>query len=244
MSEQLTLENLLLAVGIEPTEVESWRHGDVTHSGTNGANPEARHLPPPPQHIAQLEICVRLLPPAEVATSNESSEPEIPLAKWLDLEARWKAILALEVTMDTLRINMESLLAELESSLNKTLLPEEKNHAPRADIAQWNKSKNRVRNAVPKLKDYIHRAVWAGGGPERKRLEELYKDHIQPRIPFPDMDKVQKQFEDLQKDRQILCAHGQKVAQETKSISANVQGVLRTLQNNAATNAQRKRGGS
>src|SRR5213595_3981389 len=40
MRQQLTPENLLKAVAIPPEEVESWRHGDVSHSGVNGANPE------------------------------------------------------------------------------------------------------------------------------------------------------------------------------------------------------------
>ena len=36
-SPGLTTENLLRAVGIATEEVESWRHGDVSHSGMSGA---------------------------------------------------------------------------------------------------------------------------------------------------------------------------------------------------------------
>ena len=46
----------------------------------------------------------------------------------------------------------------------------------------------------------------------------------------------------LLKDRQVLSAHGNSVYQECKSISADVQGALRTLQANAASNAAKKRG--
>ena len=56
------------------------------------------------------------------------------------------------------------------------------------------------------------------------------------------MDKVAEQLENLLKDRQVLSAHGVSVYQECKSISAEIQGALRTLQSNAAANATRKRG--
>src|SRR5262249_26595724 len=154
-------------------------------------------------------------------------------AMWQDLEARWKAILGLEATMDTMRVSMEALLMELQSAWKKPLTMEEKTYAPRADVAQWTKAKSRVHTALPKMKEFIHRSVWAIGSPERKRLEEVYKDHIQPHVPFLQMEEVLKQMEALRKDRQVLAAQGKMVYQECRAISAEVQGTLRTLQNNA-----------
>lgn len=242
MDQQLTTENLLKAVGIVPQEVESWRHGDVSHSGMDGSNPEISNpLPPPRQDGTHLDIFVRLKLPSQVV-HHESGELEITAENWQVLEARWKAILGLEATMDTVRIQMEGLKAEMEASLKKTLTMEEKLHALRADVAQWTKAKNRVHHALPKVKEFIHRSIWALGAPERKQLEELYKNHIQPQIPFPQMDKVLEQLEYLQKDRQILSAHGGTVYHECKSIAAAVQGALRTLQSNAAANAHQKKG--
>ena len=107
---------------------------------------------------------------------------------------------------------------------------------------QWNKAKSRVHYALPKVREFIHRATWAMGTPERKKLDELFKNHIGPHIPFPQMDKVQEQLENLRKDRQVLSAHGVAVYQECKSISAEVQGCLRRLQSNAAARAVKKRG--
>src|SRR5262249_39007422 len=98
-----------------------------------------------------------------------------------------------------------------------------------------------VRFALPKAKDFIHRSTWAAGTPERKKLEELFKNHIQPRIPFPEVDQLVEQLESLLKDRQVLSAHGVSIYQDCKNIAADVQGALRTLQNNAAANAIKKR---
>jgi hypothetical protein len=245
IGQRLTPENLLKAVALAPEEVESWRQGDISHAGMDGSNPELRNpLAPPPQDETHLDIHVRLKPPPEAVARQESGEPEVPEAKWQDLEARWKAILGLEASIETLRISMEGLRTEMEASSKKTLKTEEKLHALRADVAQWEKAKNRVHHALPKLRDYIHRATWALGSPERKQLEEIYKNHIQPKVPFPHMDKVLEQLENLQKDRQVLSALGTTVYHECKSIAAEVQGALRTVQNNAAANAHKKKGES
>jgi hypothetical protein len=270
MGPLLTPENLLKAVTIAPQEVESWRQGDVSHSGMNEPDSEIRTpLRPPPRDVPYLDVHVQLKPLAQALANNESGEKdsggketaekeiaeketgvadgvvaEVSSANWQDLEARWKAILGLEATVDTLRISVEGLKAELESSLKKTLTAEEKIHALRADLAQWSKEKSRVHHALPKLKEFIHRATWAIGAPERKQLEELYKNHIQPQIPFTQMDKVLAQLENMQKDRQVLSAHGTAVFHESKSIAGAVQGALRTLQSNAAAKAYQKRGAS
>ena len=60
-------------------------------------------------------------------------------------------------------------------------------------------------------------------------------------MPFPQMDKMLEQLENLQKDRQVLSAHGVTVYQECQSISTDIQGALRTLQSNAAANVRKKR---
>ena len=246
VAQQLTMKNLLKAVAVAPEEVESWRYGDASHSGMNGSNPELSNPLPPPAHDAvQLDIYVRLKPPTQAVAGEESSELEIPLAKWQDLEARWKTILVLEATMDALRVSMEGLRSELEGSSRKTLTTEEKLHALRADVAQWSKAKIRVHHALPKVREFIHRATWALGSPERKQLEEFYKSHIQPHVPFPQsMAQVLEQLENMQKDRQVLSAHGGTIYHECKSISADVQGALKTLQSNAAANARKKKGGT
>jgi hypothetical protein len=130
----------------------------------------------------------------------------------------------------------------MENSARKTLTTEEKVHALNADVAQWNKAKNRVHYALPKAREFIHRATWAAGTPERKKLEEVFKNYIEPHVPFPEMDKVPEQIEYLLKDRQVLSAQGVTVYQECKAITANIQGALRTLQSNAAARASKKRG--
>jgi hypothetical protein len=129
----------------------------------------------------------------------------------------------------------------MEAAFKKPLSVEEKLHALQSDVAQWTKAKNRVHYALPKVREFIHRATWAVAAHERKRLEEIYREHIEPRNPHPEMDQVRRQLEHLQKDRQVLFAQGNSVHQECRGILAEIQRALNTLQRNAADRARQKR---
>jgi hypothetical protein len=249
MRAQLTLGNLLKAVSVAPTEVEAWRLGDGLY-GTDSQPGDI--LEPPAQDATYLDIHVRLKPPPDavarganepegLATVCASGESEISQQRWQDLENRWRAILNSEAIMETMRISMEGLLAEMESLWKKPLTMEEKTYAPRADVGNWNKAKIRVHNALPKMKDFVRRFIGAMGSPERKRLEQLYNDHIQPHVPFPQIHDALKQLEELRKDRQVLSALGKTVYLECKGISSELQQALRTLQTNTV-NAKKKKG--
>src|SRR5262249_18856573 len=160
MGQLLTGENLLKAVGVAAEEVESWGHAGVSHAGMGGSTRELRHpLPSPPQDVTDLTVHVRLKPPPGAVAPDAGGEPSIPLEKWQDLEARWKAIEGLEVAIDTVRQRLEGLRAEMETSARATLTTEEKLHAFNADVAQWNKAKVRINYALPKVRDFIHLAT-------------------------------------------------------------------------------------
>ena len=175
------------------------------------------------------------------ADRDESREQEIPLEKWQALEAIWRTILGLEASIESSRVGMDGLRAEMEAAFKKTLPVEDKLHALQSDVAQWDKAKNRIHYALPKVREFIHRATFALAVPERKRLDEIYRNHIEPRIPFPEVDSVREQLEHLQKSRQVLFAQGNSVYQECRGIMGEIQRALSTLQRNAADRARQKR---
>lgn len=236
---QLTTETLLKAVGISGEEVESWRHGDE-HSHADLSQP----LSPPPEGEAHLTLHVRLKPPSEPGNPTQGSEPELPEATWQELVARWRAIEGLEATIDTIRLKMESLRGQMESASKQTLTGDEKTYCLNADVAAWNKAKNRVHYTLPKAKEFIHRATWALATPERKQLGEIFKDPARPASGLVAVDRVREQLESLLKQRQVLSAQGVTVQQECEGVSAEIQGALRTLQSNAAARAREKLGAS
>lgn len=173
--------------------------------------------------------------------TDPPTTPDIPLEQWQALDGLWKNILGLEANIDGARIGMGGLRSEMESAFKKTLGLEEKLHASQADVQAWNQAKNRIHYALPKAKEFVHRATWALTVPERKRLEEVVRTHVEPRIPFPDVDKVREEMEHLQKARQVLFAQGNSVKQECRGLLNEVQRALSTLQRNAANNARKKK---
>jgi hypothetical protein len=240
MDQLLTTENLLKSIGIATGEVESWRLGETIHAGEDGSNAAFSELIAAPSADEEhLDIHLTLKSDPEATPAQAAPVPEVTQTRWQDLEARYKAIVSLEATMEGLRQRMESLRAEMEGAARKSLTGEERVHALNADVAQWSKAKNRVHHSVPKAKEYIHRATWALGLPERKRLEELFQNFIRPHISFPEIDETAELMETLLKDRQILLGHGTSVLQECQTIASEIQSTLRTVQTNAA-NRKRK----
>lgn len=171
----------------------------------------------------------------------QGSLPPVPEATWQKLELHWKAILTIEANIETVRRSTASLVNELESLSQTTLSIEERTDAVRMDITRWEQAKKRIPFSLPKLNDFIHRSVWAFTAPERKHLEALYKEHIEPQIPFPHLANVLNEQEALQKARQVLLALGHAAYQEGKAISTEAQAALQTLRNNAVANGRKRR---
>ncbi|MFO0875873.1 MAG: hypothetical protein U0840_00600 [Gemmataceae bacterium] len=242
LAQVLTGENLLRAVGISTDALAEWHLDDQPAPSDDPVAQLRQPLPPPAEGEEYLHLRFRQQLAPTAGDPAEADAEQIPEAWWQEIESRWNAVLTLEASIDTLRISMEGLRSELESLANKSLRSEEKVHALNADIAQWTKAKSRVVYAVPKVKDFIHRSTWVTGSPERKQLEELVKNFVRPRLPFPNRSQVLDQIANLLKDRQVLSALGTASFQECKGVVSEVNGALRTLQTNAASNATRKRG--
>lgn len=241
-SQRITIENLLKDASVSNDDVESWHLENDGNSGVDSSRPDLRSpLAPPPPNATHLTVLVHLRPPAPTASTNEIGEQQVLPQTWHALEARWKTILGLEVSIDTLRLNMDGIRSEMEGAFKKALGVEEKVHALQADVLQWNKAKSRVHYALPKVREFVHRATWATGVHERKRVEELVTKHIEPRIPHPDMDQVRDRLDHLQKDRQVLFGQGNSVFQECRVILAEIERALNALKRNAANVARNKR---
>lgn len=238
ISPHLTIENLLKAVGIGVDQVESWRHADDSQVELADYQSEFRQpLPSLPAGVAQLYLQVDMKQ-AVPEPRHQTDHTKRPMVRWQDLEARWNIILGMEVTIDTLRQRMESLRSEIESSTGKSLSTEEKIYAMNSDVAQWNKAKSRVRYVLPRVKEFIHRAMWAMGTPERKKLDEVFRKDV----PVPNnLAELDHELQVLLKDRQILSAQGVTAYQDGKGGCDEIQRSLRTLQCNASSQAMKKR---
>ena len=233
----LTVDHLLNAASISADEVESWHLEDVDEIPPDLSHP----LPPPPPDAAHLTVYVRVKPPAPPALPGDDGDLEMTLEKWQALDACWKNILALEASIDAVRMSMDGLRTEMEGAFKQSMNAEEKTNALQSDVSQWTKAKSRVHYALPKVREFIHRATWAAAATERKALEDVVRDYIEPRVLPPDMQQVRERLDHLLKDRQVLLAQGNAVGQDCRGIAAEIHRALATLQRNAADRARKQR---
>jgi hypothetical protein len=227
--EPVTLEMLLAAANVSKEDVDSWRLGDGSDDTPIDLD---QPLPPPLADDEHLTVYVTLKP----AAVNDVT-PE----QWQAIEALWKTILGLEATIDGCRLGMDSLRSEMDSALKRQLSVDEKLNALQNDVTQWGKAKSRIQYALPKVREFIHRATFALAAPERKRFDDIVKNHLEQRIPFPEVHRLREQLEHLQKDRQVLYSQGNAVNLECRGILGEVQRTLSSLQRNAANRAANKR---
>jgi hypothetical protein len=109
------------------------------------------------------------------------------------------------------------------------------------DVTAWSKAKARIQFAMPKAKDFIHRATWATGSPERKQLGDIFRDETRPRLTNTQAIRLLDRLENLLKDRQVLFSLGVSVTQDCERVNTDVQRALTTLRSNAEAKAREAR---
>lgn len=239
ISQHLTIGNLLKAIGLDAEAVQSWRTANEAQIEIANYHVELLQLLPPlPKNTPQLYLHVLMKQKVSKEETTVSSDPKKVLIKWQELQARWNNILGLEVTIDTLRQRMESLRGEIESESARHMSTDEKINAMNADVAQWNKAKSRSRYVLPRIKEYIHRATWVLGTPERKNLEEIFNKDAECPGNLAELDR---ELQILLKDRQILAAQGTSCHHEGRSSCDEIRNTHQTMHRNAAANAVKKR---
>lgn len=239
ISPHLTIGNLLKAIGLDADAVQTWRTSDEAQNEIANYHVELlQPLPPLPSNTPQLYLHVLIKQPESTEAMSASSDPKQALIKWQELQARWNNILGMEVTIDTLRQRMESLKSEIESESARAMTTDEKLNSLNADVAQWNKAKSRARYVLPRIKEYIHRATWVLGTPERKTLEETFKKDAACPSNLAELDR---ELQILLKDRQILAAQGTTCHHEGRSSCDEIKKTHQTMHRNAAANAVKKR---
>ncbi|HMO36317.1 MAG TPA: hypothetical protein PKA06_09760 [Gemmatales bacterium] len=238
----LTIANLLKSMGLSPEEVETIYGEDESKTKLSSyAITLKEPLAPFPESIDTLYL--QVLFKATEATLNPSSitTTEVNQSLGQTISMLWNSILGIESTVDSLRQRMESLRGEMESVTKASLTSDEKLHAPNLDVAEWNKAKSRCRYVLPKVKEFIHRATWAMGTPERKKLTDLFKLESEAQTLEQPPPNLLEDLQNLLKDRQILSAQGVSAYQEGRASCDEVKKSLQTLKRNAHANAVKKR---
>lgn len=197
---QLTLRNLLLAAGLDPSGVAMWQLYGMAFHGLNGTNPLLDQPIPPPVMGTVPEIVVIITVPS-VGFLSPAAPPAAPISgaqsELFDrLDNEWTAVLEIEKDLDRLR----KLLVDLSSRmkiLNRDLSSDERLYSSREDKQDWQDARRFLRDSENKLRACVKE--FDIGDPSsagyRRALEQMYSQFVAPRVPFPGIEQVLGQFE-------------------------------------------------
>lgn len=215
----ITLRELLNAADIPLREASAWTVHGLTFPVEGGANP-LLDQPLPPAGPAGIVVHVQApdlpLPRSEPLTSNSpqvhgTSEPLAASQAVLEaINAEWHAIIQHERQVDALRRQLGAVQGTLQS-LNRDLDPDERLYADTLDKKDWQDTRRWLRDALALVGKTIraHDIGATSAAGNRRRFEELYKQFVEPRIPFPGMELERLAFEQHRKNNQSLITHMQ-----------------------------------
>ncbi len=234
----LTPRRLLASVGLDAAQADSWTVQGVTYDAQGWASSlldqplplpgpagVAVHMPAPattpvqaaPSGTVPLAVPVSpvvQVPPAASGGSLNTLEA---------IDADWQSIVQIERQLDAVRRQLGGIQGTLQS-LNRDLDSDERLFADNHDKKEWQDTRRWLREALAHVSKYIraHDIGVTSSAGSRRRFEQIYREFIEPRRPFPGMEAEQLAFEQHRKTTQNLL-----VQMQTTYASAARDGVQR-----------------
>jgi hypothetical protein len=160
------------------------------------------------------------------------------------IEADWNAILLMENHQDAARKQLNGMQMRL-NALNRDLNVEEARAADSADRVDWQEARRWLRDVAARVSRFIkeHDVGTTSNAGMRLQFESIYREHVQPRRPFPGMEQSAREFEMHRKTMQHLLANMQTaLAQAATDGEKRAQMVLSRIA--ARVRTQRAKRGS
>lgn len=183
-------------------------------------------LPPPPEGNLEVTVWMAPLPqpawagfpPAATGMAPSAGQPAFASVGGSDSDVRlldaiescWNGILQLETRVSSIRKELSSSLARL-NSLNRDLSSDERRTCDSKDIQDWNDARRWLRDSISVLSRSVKEidvGTTSGAG-KRNRFEEIYHKQVVPRIPFPGLVQAVNEFESYRKIVQTVLASAQ-----------------------------------
>lgn len=124
------------------------------------------------------------------------------------IESYWHNVLLLDAEIRRARMQLEQCMSRV-NSLNRDLNTDEALAADNADKKDWQDARRWLRDSAASLSRSIKEidvGILSGAG-QRHRFEDIIKQHVEPRIPFPGLPQAVLDFEMLHKSaKNVLTA--------------------------------------
>lgn len=210
--------------------------------------PPGGYMPPQVAAVPMTAAPMAAVPPAvgqpglPVATAPISSNgPPDPNAEriFASIEADWRAIEQLERQLASVTKQLNSQAAKLQS-LNRDLSTHERMAADSNDIKDWNDVRRMLRDGAANISKQVRAfdigTVSAAGN--RNRFQEIFENHVKPKVPFDNMVGVAQEFEAHRKVCQNLLTQS---ASALSGAQRDAEGRARSTLSRISSKAKARR---
>ena len=224
----LTVRQLVAAAGLDPGQILGWAVGGMNFDSAGGTSPFLDQNLPSPPNGANLEISIWMTPlqqPAWPVAPQITNGYPTPAAQpgfasagvstedgqLLEaMESCWNGVAQLEVRVGSVRKELGTSIARL-NSINRDLNSDERRFCDSSDLQDWADARRWLRDSVLVLSKSVKEidvGTTSGAG-KRHVFDELYRNHVMPRIPFPGMMQAVNEFDTYRKILQNVLASAQ-----------------------------------
>lgn len=227
VSQRLTVRQLLATAAIE-SPIAYFIIGGQSFDAAGGTSPMLDSVLAPAAGGNNLDVTVMTVPmmpmawPQAVTPGPDYAAQQAQTAAYapsgsgvdaqlLDaMDSVWNGVVQLEVRVSSLRKDLGGAVARI-SSLNRDLTSHERLACDSKDLAEWSDARRWLRDSLSVLQRAIKEidvGTTSGAG-KRNRFEEIYQNHVVPRIPLPGLMQVVNEFESYRKILQGVVASSQ-----------------------------------
>ena len=225
----LSLRRLIAFAGLDPGQILCWTVNGMNFDAIGGGSPLLDQILPSPPAGGSLSVSVWMAvtphpawptapqyapaysgpvrgTPAYGAGAISTDDQHLLDA----IEANWKDVLALEVRIGSLRKEIGSVTARL-GSLNRDLNSHERLVCTSKDLGDWADCRRALRDAtmvMARSVKEIDLGTTSGAG-KRHQFEEIHRNHVVLRMPFPEIKQAVNEFETYRKILQSVIGAAQ-----------------------------------
>lgn len=216
IAPRLTVRFLVAAAGLDPQQIVAWAIGVQSYDAMMGTSPLLdQAVSPPSTPGANLDLTVWMVPVQQPAWPTPAGGQAMYApsgsgedAQLLDaIAACWNSCVQLEVRVASLRKDLGTNISRL-NSLNRDLSSDERLSCDSRDVQEWADTRRWLRDCISVMSRSVKEidvGTTSGAG-RRHVFDDLYENHVVPRIPFPGMMQVVNEFESYRKILQSVIA--------------------------------------
>jgi hypothetical protein len=225
----LCIRRLVASTGLDPSHILCWTVNGANFDAMGGRSVVLDQILPAPPNGGNLEVSIWMaaipqpvwpVMPAYAAeyplpamglpgggAVTMSGEEELLLEA---IESNWKDVTALEVRVAALRKEIGSNSARL-SALNRDLSSHERLVCTTKDLGDWADCRRALRDALMLMARSVKEidlGTTSGAG-RRHQFEEIHRNHVVLRLPFPGIKQAVYEFETYRKILQSVIGTAQ-----------------------------------